>query len=98
MRVLTWILVLSIALLASTFAFAQQPQCGPMAEVRKELSGKYGEHPAWVGSDARGPVMLVMNPKTGTWSFLAIRNGLACFLGAGQDGQLVDLPKPGEPA
>lgn len=98
MKTLTWILILSVALFAATYAFAQQPQCGPMAEVTKELSGKYGEHPAWVGSDARGPVMLTMNPNSGSWSFLAIRNGLACFLEAGQDGQLVDLPAKGDPA
>lgn len=98
MRVLLMILLIAAALLLATFAAdAQQQPCAPLKDVQKELSGKYGEHPAWVGIDNRGPVMMTMNPTTGTWSIIVLRNGLACFLGAGDRGQLVDLPKPGEP-
>lgn len=91
------ILALGLTLLMTNSAPAQSIPCAPAAEIEKALMDKYGESPAWVGISDGGPIVLTMS-ETGGWTLYLRRGDQACMLSSGEGGQLVDLPKPGEPS
>ena len=95
MRILFFLLAAAVLLFAASFAHAQQPRCGPTVELERSLRDRFGEAVAWVGRDAAGPVVMTMNPGTGSWTVYSRRGEISCIVGAGEKGQMVDLPKPG---
>lgn len=88
-------LALGLTFLMTPKARAQGVQCGPANEVEAALRDQHGESPAWVGQSPGGPLVLTLSEK-GTWTIYLRKDGMACLLSSGKNGQLVDLPKPGE--
>ena len=87
------LLVVSIVLIPG-LAAAQDQQCAPERQMLAGLESEYGERPAWQGMTMDGPVMVTVNPDTGTWTILVMpQPGMLC-IGAAGDGwtSLPDVP------
>lgn len=77
------IAIASPALAQCTPALAQAaPPCGPRAVIVARLASAFGETVAYVGlSDDGATVETYANPKTGTWTLLAVDPaGAACVV------------------
>lgn len=86
---------LALALLLAGPAYAQQ-QCGPFEQWAEQLHTQFGEAPAFLGLDDRGPMtFLFINGETGTWTVLVLfPGGEACAAASGKDGEMVPLGEP----
>jgi hypothetical protein len=94
-----------LALLAMP-AHAQQPPCGPRAQLVADLAKKYGETQRTMGYVNGGPAITAVmetyaNDATGTWTILLAKpDGTACMLASGGGWIGDDKPPmpPGERA
>ena len=87
--------MLALALMATPAAAQMQVTlpCAPSLQVQKGLE-KYAEVPVGAGLNTKGlPVMIQMNPDTGTWTIL-IRtpDGTTCIISGGE-GYTVIAPE-----
>ena len=85
-------------LLLTTQAQAQRFYCGKYEHIVKNLKEKYGEVPRGIGIiNDQQLIQLFVSEETGTWTLVrSIKNGPACFLGAGQGWQTFKKPLPGK--
>lgn len=81
------ILVLALSLAAIPANAQNSPQCGPIAEVARQLKDKYSETPLSYGLiNGRVVLELYVSPDGKTWTILAVgTDGKACFMSAGKD-------------
>lgn len=88
-----------LALMVQAVPAQAQTRCLPFAQAVQVLHQRYGEE--LVGTALAGqatPVLLCVNPDSGSWTLLASRaDGTACILIAGQDWVGKPLPPDGEP-
>jgi hypothetical protein len=98
-------LLSGICALFTTFSFGQivvqRPiVCGDATAVFSEITGKdIKESPQWTGLSDSGNsgFVLLVNPKTKTWTFIQFEKSTACILGLGKESDFRDLtvnPKP----
>jgi hypothetical protein len=74
-----------------------QSACTDRAQLMAALAEKYGEAGVMTGTTANGElaVMMLSNPKTGTWTFLYLRpDGMMCMAASGKDYAVRDYVKP----
>jgi hypothetical protein len=64
-------------------AFAQPQQCGPYDAVVDGLSKGWQEERQSSGNTGAGRFELFANVNTGSWSLIAILNGIACLEASG---------------
>jgi hypothetical protein len=80
-------------------ASAQQPQCGPLAQLHEHLAKQYDEHPAGEGATEHGMLARVYASPAGTWTFVLIRpDGIACVATMGEGWQQSPVKAPGKDA
>jgi hypothetical protein len=86
------------ALFLSSPAIAE-PACGPFQDMMAILAREYGEAPRFVGLDNRGMLTVLLIGPEATWTALHVDpTGKSCIVGAGENGVILDAPKPGDPA
>lgn len=87
-----------IITLASTLVFSQSTKftidrtlsCDDTKKIVNELmNGEYKEVPIWGGVDESTKFMLLVNAKTGTWTFIQFTPGVGCLIGAGDKSKLL---------
>lgn len=91
------ILAFVMVVFTSIRAHAQaQPLCAPASQIIPAWQKRLKESPIWEGvaPTEQGPVefVLTQNPA-GNWSLFTIRQGIACLVGAGKDGNPNELGK-----
>lgn len=77
---------------AAPFKSEKPVVCGDVDAVLGDLQGdKYEEKPLWLGKDIRDGTdyIMLVNNKTGTWTFLQMNEKVACILGTGKNHTLV---------
>ena len=76
----------ALAVLIATPAVAQEPQCGPHANVAAVLADTYGESRIGFGMEARGGLVeFYADPLDGSWTILVVGpEGQACIASEGQ--------------
>ena len=89
------ILVVSLLLVFSTPAEAQQVPCAPREIVVERLKSGYGESPAGLGIQSSGQLIEIWAaPGTGTWTVLMSRpDGNTCVVASGTDWQHLNPDK-----
>jgi hypothetical protein len=88
---LTLLLVSGLAQ-AAAFKSDKPVICGDVDTVLRDLQGdKYEEKPIWMGKDIKDGTdyVLLVNLKSGTWTFLQMNAKVACVLGTGTGHTLV---------
>lgn len=80
---------------------AAQTMCGPADQVQASLAERFGEVPAAAGmADGGAPVILLVNPSTGSWTVLGLSGSSACLITGGSSWHTVTRspkPPPGKP-
>ncbi len=78
---------LALAALAAIITSpAPASNCGPTADVLKQLREKFGEKPAFTANLENGAVMTILVSPTGTWTVLSQRSAdVACLVASGAD-------------
>ncbi len=89
-----FLMLLLVSGLANAAAFrSDKPTvCGEVDEVFASLQGApYDELPLWMGKDLHDGTDYVMmvNNKTGSWTFIQLNDRVACVLGTGKGHTLV---------
>ncbi len=81
--------VAGAALLISTPAYPEAPNCGPRDSVVKALTDKFREAPAATGISDNGSLVEVLASEEGaTWSILLTQpDGTSCLVAAGESWQ-----------
>lgn len=94
--------ILTLALLLTNTAFAQQPpgeiidlvkplKCSRAESVMNFFAEKFKEKPLWVGKTSTGThIVLMVNKETKTWTLIEYDSALACVLGAGETSSSTD--------
>lgn len=94
-------LILAVALMATIPAQAQQQMsknvmCAETQQVLEAFQGdKYKEILRWSGTDLVNPThtyVLLVNEKTGTFTFIEMNSSMACVLGTGTKPKFYDEP------
>ena len=76
-------------------SLAAQTMCGPADRVQAQLAEQFGEVPEAAGmADGGAPVILLVNPSTGSWTILGLSGGSACLITGGSSWHTVTLSKP----
>lgn len=87
--ILVWLLLFPvIASAQETMVERMKPVlCADFGWLVKTLSEKYGEKPVIFGSTDNGQdrAVLLVNPSTGTWSFLEYGKRVGCLISSGTD-------------
>lgn len=88
--------ILGLCLLLLSAPAARAMICAPPEDVSVRLGGKYREVIVARALDDRGrPVLLYVNPDTGTWSMIVLLDGRACLSASGEGWRAAP---PGEAA
>lgn len=77
-----------------------QTMWGPADKVQAQLAEQFGEVPAAAGmADGGAPVILLVNPTTGSWTVLGLAGASACLITGGSSWHSVTplKPLPGKP-
>lgn len=87
----------ALALCALTApAFAQDPNCAPVADALAGLAQTYGEAPratAMMGAH----VLVITASPSGGWTALEVKpTGEACIVASRENFEVVALPAPGD--
>jgi hypothetical protein len=85
--------------LTSTIAYANEiitvnkpVFCSDIKSLIEFLSGgEFREMPIWTGKDDKSRYVILSNEKTKTWSIVQFNDQIACVLGAGINGSIVQL-------
>lgn len=92
-------LLLGVMYWIATPARSQQTSpCGPTKEVEKNIEKEFGESPAVAAiSQQRQPILIFVNPKTGTFTITIRRPGnISCVTGAGENWTPLEIPIQGQ--
>ena len=65
--------------------------CSDPKTVIEGLSGQYQEQPFWSGRGSESKYVLLVNPKTNTWSMVEYNDKIACVVGAGKSARQIFL-------
>lgn len=77
---------LSIGFAGPAFSALGSTSCAPLKEALQNLSEVWGEEPAEAGAALNIKILRVVNPKTGSFSVLAVNSdGVACLIDAGME-------------
>jgi len=88
------LLILALPLQAQWVDIQKTVPCGPFRDVVATLAHeKYKETPLWVGQSGDGVTnfALFTNADTGSWTVIQYHTPLACIIGAGRTGNVVNL-------
>lgn len=97
--VATGALIAGAALMVSTPAYPEAPNCGPRDSVVKALTDKFHEAPTAIGISDNGSLVEVLASADGaTWSILLTQpDGTSCLVAAGESWQpLIPVTAVGE--
>ena len=63
-------------------------KCSNAEFVLRHFLENYGEEPVWVGKDksTNTYITILKNKEKGTWTIVQYDSGVACVLGAGEQG------------
>ena len=68
--------------------------CDDTKKMYNELvNGEYAERPVWGGEGENSKFVLLINKKTGTWTFIEFVKDVSCVLGVGEGSLILDLEK-----
>jgi len=68
--------------------------CDDTKTMYNELvNGEYAERPVWGGENENSKFVLLINKKTGTWTFIEFVKDTSCVLGVGEGSIILDLEK-----
>lgn len=68
--------------------------CDDTKTIYNELiNGEYAERPVWGGDGEKSQFVLLVNKKTGTWTFIEFVKDTSCVLGVGEGSFILDLEK-----
>lgn len=85
-RFLLTMAALSIGFASPAYSALSSTSCAPLKEALDSLSEVWGEEPADAGAALNIKILRVVNPKTGSFSVLAVNSdGVACLIDAGQE-------------
>jgi hypothetical protein len=91
-KFLTSVLLLPAVALAQPVTVEKKVICDKRDAVVESLTGsEYKEIPLWFGREQDNNLNvygLLVNEKTGTWTFIQFNNNVACILGAGEGFQI----------
>lgn len=77
-------------------AFAQDPNCAPVADALTGLAANYGEAPR-VTAMMGAHVLIITAAPGGGWTALEVKpTGEACIVATGQNFEAVAAPIPGD--
>lgn len=65
--------------------------CSDPKTVIETLSDQYQEQPVWSGRGTESKYVLLVNPKTSTWSIVEYNDKLACVVGTGKAARQIFL-------
>jgi len=70
----------------SYFSSQKQVLCDDTKKVISSLTQTWGEQPVWTAKDGQNDsrYLLLVNPRTRTWTFLQYTPEVACILGLGE--------------
>lgn len=57
------------------------------------VNGEFIERPVWGGEGENSKYVLLINKKTGTWTFIEFVKDTSCVLGVGGGSVILDLEK-----
>lgn len=78
-------------------AFAQDPNCAPVADALAGLAKNYGEAPRVTALMTGGNFLVITAAPAGGWTALEVQpDGTACIVAAGEAFEVQDAPKPGD--
>jgi len=79
----------------SAFETQKPVVCDTTKKVLSVLMEKHGEMPAWAGTDSstNTQYVLLVNPKSKTWTMVQFNPEIACVLGLGDKSILADQNK-----
>jgi hypothetical protein len=94
------LIVILVAVLLTTAAIPESTQakknvlCDDTKTMFNELvNGEYAERPVWGGDGENSQFVLLINKKTGTWTFIEFVKDRSCVLGVGEGSLILDLEK-----
>lgn len=62
--------------------------------IETVTSPEYNEKPIWSGRDEKSKYIMTANNKTGTWTMIQYNDNIACVIGVGENGNMINLGKP----
>ena len=70
------------------FKVSREYICGPFAEIVESLtSQEYQEAPVWLGQQNSVSTVLMVNPKTSSWTIVSYQRETGCVIAAGGSSQ-----------
>lgn len=91
-------LALAVVLTAVSPAAAQEPSCGPRAEITAYLASKFAEQPVGLGLVGDRRLAELWLSEAGTWTMVVTDTAnLSCIVAAGESWTSRDL-EPGRPS
>ncbi len=77
-------------------AFAQDPNCAPVADALTGLATNYGEAPRVTAMMTGGNFLIITAAPSGGWTALEIKpSGEACIVAVGEALEVIAPPIPG---
>ena len=65
--------------------------CSDVKTVIEGLSDGYNEQPFWIGNSQDSKYILMVNPKTNTWTMVQYNDKIACVVGTGNRANQIFL-------
>ena len=94
------LIVILVTALLTTAAIPQYTEvkktviCNDTKTLYNDLvNGEYAERPVWGGEGENSQFVLLVNKKTGTWTFIEFVKDRSCVLGVGEGSLILDLEK-----
>ncbi len=85
----------TIANATEIFTVQKPVFCSDVKSIIEFVSGgEFQEQPFWAGKDSKSRYIIMQNSKTKTWSIIQFNDEIACVIGAGDSGNLINLGKP----
>jgi hypothetical protein len=78
---------------AQIFSTEKPVLCSDPKTIIESVSKDYQEEPFWVGKDDQSRFVMMVNKKTGSWTFIQFNDKIACVLGTGNQGKLLNLER-----
>jgi len=93
-RSIAFLLALTSLVANAQIYKSQKPiVCSDLKTVIEYVSGEYNEVPFWNGADDDSKYILMVNPKTKSWTMIQYQNNDACVIGVGNRAHLINLGK-----
>lgn len=84
----------TIVYAADSFTVHKPVVCSDVKSIVEYLSGEgFKEQPYWSGKDDKSKYIIMLNPQTKTWTMVQFNDQVACIIGAGESGRLINLGK-----